>query len=498
MKKFKKFSRFSILIVILSLIPIPSVLQGQKMQKREQPSNLPDLTLSEIATDNSGNIIVKIKNIGTTGLKDLDYSRIDLGRPLITTVELLIDGVRHTEHLSDIDPGKALRHPGGEVSWNTRKKVWKDLSDTRTEVRVNVDAGNLVQEANENNNSLRKVFERMLVETPAIEVISPAHLETWYQNGTYQIKWHSLRPIRVNISLYQENRKVLDIATNISEATYNWRIPSNIPEGYFKIKVESIAQNISGESKIFQIRRQPDVYVSNIEVISPSQNSTWHQGSSYEIRWRAVGVTHRQNISLWQGNQKVIDIAQNVAGGSYNWTIPISIAPGLYKIKVECTAPCGGIFGESNFRIEVPSALPDVSVVSCSARIVDKSNLYKVKVQITVTIKNNSSALLHPFESDVGKRYCGRYDKGCVKVHLTSKYPQSSYPHNTEHLTGWEFVILNQPWERKTITFTDYFSWYKGKDNIGEYKIMLDEDNWITEGNENNNVVTFSMNFGKY
>ncbi|GEM_PF-4205605 len=499
MKKLKILYLFPILILILAFLSFSSFLQAQNLQIREQFSNLPDLTISEISSDSSGNIIVKIKNIGRMGLKDSDYSRVDSGRPLISIVELLIDGVRHTEHLSNIDPNKVLKFPGNEVTWNTRKKVWKDFQDMRTEVLVNVDAGNCIQEASENNNSLRKVFERALAETPALEVTTPAHLDTWYQNGTYQIKWHSIRPTRVNISLFQENRKVLDIAQNISGENHNWRVPTNIQEGYYKVKVDSVSQSMSGESKLFQIRKQPEVYVSKIEVISPAQNSLWHQGSSYEIKWNAVGVTHRQNVSLWQGNQKIMDIAQNVSGGSYNWTIPLSIVPNSYKIKVECVAPCGGVFGESNFRIEAPLVLPDVTLVSCSARVVDKSDKYRVKMLITVTIKNNSSARLSPFIKEEGKRYCGRSNEGCVKVRLTSRYPNSSHPYNIEHAVETERAVdLDPPWDQETITFTDYFSWYHGKDNVGEYKITLDGDNWITESNENNNVYTFSMNFGKY
>jgi len=498
MKKIKILFRFSISILTLAFLSFFTFLQAQNLQIREKFSNLPDLTISEISSDSLNNIIVKIKNIGRTGLMDSDYSKLDSGKPLITIVELFINGVRHTEHLSNIDPNKALKFPKNEVTWNTSKKVWKDFQDMRTEILVNVDAGNCIQEANENNNSLRKVFERALPETPAIEVTAPAHLDIWYQNETYQIKWHSIRPTRVNISLFQENRKVLDIAQNISGENHNWRVPSSIQEGYYKVKVDSVSQSMSGESKLFQIRKQPEVYVSKIEVISPAQNSIWHQGSSYEVKWNAVGVTNRQNVSLWQGSQKIIDIAQNVAGGSYNWIIPLSIVPNSYKIKVECVTPCGGVFGESNFRIEAPLVLPDVALVSCSARIVDNSNKYRVKVLITVTAKNNSSARLSPFISEEGKRYCGSSNEGCVKVRLNSRYPNSANPYNIVHLVEDRAVNLDPPWDQETITFTDYFSWYNGIDNIGEYSIALDGDNWISESNENNNVYTFSVNFGKY
>lgn len=238
-----------------------------------------------------------------------------------------------------------------------------------------------------------------------------------------------------------------------------------------------------------------DVYISKIEVILPRQNDIWYVGNTYQIKWKAIGVTHRQNISLWQGNQKITDIALSVSGGTCNWTIPISISPGNYKIKVECTAPCGGIIGESNFTVRGPTYFPDIVFISGSSRVVDKNNRYRVKVQITIKIKNNSQAQLYPFLTERGKTVCG--GSGCVKVSLTSKYPNSSHPYNSPHLVDSKIVTLG-PVDEDTIIFTDYFSWFHGKDNIGNYKIELDKENCVVEENENNNVAEFSLNFGKY
>ncbi len=84
-----------------------------------------------------------------------------------------------------------------------------------------------------------------------------------------------------------------------------------------------------------------------------------------------------------------------------------------------------------------------------------------------------------------------------MRVSLISQYPKSSHPLNLPHLVDFEFVELG-PYDEDTVIFFDHFVWYNEVYNIGNYKIVLDEENCVVEENENNNVAEFSYNFGKY
>lgn len=109
---------------------------------------LPDLIVSDISEDSLGNIIVKIKNIGRGYIKESNYSS--------ALVELEINKKGSKISLADIDPTKTLYRPGGEVVWNTGKKIYG-----RTEVIVRVDITNSIKESAETNNQLGKTFTKV-------------------------------------------------------------------------------------------------------------------------------------------------------------------------------------------------------------------------------------------------------------------------------------------------------------------------------------------------
>ncbi len=153
-------------------VPKPSQIPRDKQVVQQSGRSMkPDLTVTEIQEDN-GKIVVKIKNVGLGGLKDSDYSTYSEHPRQVrhSFVELQVDGVRSTKPLVEIDSRRALSRPGGEVVWNTGKNVWKDLLDTRTLVVATVDQGNLIDEANENNNTLRRVFSKGELPAPRSSV----------------------------------------------------------------------------------------------------------------------------------------------------------------------------------------------------------------------------------------------------------------------------------------------------------------------------------------
>ncbi|MEJ5228191.1 CARDB domain-containing protein [Thermodesulfovibrio sp.] len=159
-----------VFVVLLSLLIASSVFaesgpMTHKPKGDNQPTKvdqmrdlMPDLIVSEISEDSAGNIIVKIKNIGKSGIKALEYERSSNQ----AFIELTIDGKSTKNMLATVDPQRALTHPNREINWNTGQKVWQDPADRKTEVIVRIDPSNQIQEKDKNNNESRKLFSRFI------------------------------------------------------------------------------------------------------------------------------------------------------------------------------------------------------------------------------------------------------------------------------------------------------------------------------------------------
>ncbi len=74
----------------------------------------------------------------------------------------------------------------------------------------------------------------------------------------------------------------------------------------------------------------------SITVNQPAANVTWNIGSTYLIQWTSTGVAKPTvKIMLWKGSTFVMDIVVGTPNnGSYSWTIPANVAPGVYKVRV--------------------------------------------------------------------------------------------------------------------------------------------------------------------
>lgn len=159
-----------VFVVLLSLLIASSVFSESgpmthKPKGDNQPTKvdqirdlMPDLIVSEISEDSAGNIIVKIKNIGKSGIKASEYERSSNQ----AFIELTIDGKSTKNMLATVDPQRVLTHPHRELYWNTGQKVWQDPADLKTEVIVRIDPYNQIQEKDKNNNELRKLFSRFI------------------------------------------------------------------------------------------------------------------------------------------------------------------------------------------------------------------------------------------------------------------------------------------------------------------------------------------------
>jgi len=83
------------------------------------------------------------------------------------------------------------------------------------------------------------------------------------------------------------------------------------------------------------------VLQAQITVTNPKANDTWHKLGTYSITWTWPGkINNLVLIKLFHEGAKVLDIAQNVAGGIKTWTIPEKLADGkplaegIYTVRV--------------------------------------------------------------------------------------------------------------------------------------------------------------------
>lgn len=101
----------------------------------------------------------------------------------------------------------------------------------------------------------------------------------------------------------------------------------------------------------------------SITVSSPTAGSTWSIGSTCPIVWTSSGVTGPLSIRLRIADQPtaeaVLVIAAGAAeSGSYSWTIPDSVPPGTYRVRVRTTAMNPAVSGDSGIFQIVPSLPP--------------------------------------------------------------------------------------------------------------------------------------------
>ena len=89
-----------------------------------------------------------------------------------------------------------------------------------------------------------------------INVVNPAQDATWEWGKNYQIQWKS-PPYglgKLNIALFTEKGALAQqVGSGPDNGTYNWKVPSSIPNGKYFIRISTSDNKISGDSKVFNI-----------------------------------------------------------------------------------------------------------------------------------------------------------------------------------------------------------------------------------------------------
>ena len=144
-----------------------------------------------------------------------------------------------------------------------------------------------------------------------IEVISPKNGDVWYKKGKYSIKWDT-RSINseVKISLYKTNSanpQIIIVNPTNNDGEYQWEIPSSIPDGNYKIRIETTDDLAFGDSDIFTIKNTSNAYIF---INKPESNSIYFFKDKMKIEWRAGGFDMVVIGELWKGGKNAVKMGK--------------------------------------------------------------------------------------------------------------------------------------------------------------------------------------------
>ena len=202
---------------------------------------------------------------------------------------------------------------------------------------------------------------------------------------------------------------------------------------------------------------------TNLTVFNPKKNAIWRIGATYTIRWNKTGSQNsRVKIRLYDrtGNTKITNISNDTGNdGTYYWTVPGSIAPGSYRVRVKTID--NKLFDDSDiFEIKVKPSHPDFEI--------DHMTYTQVGPSLMLRVKNNTGA---DYDGHVYFR---------IWINNVRLNPDRHERLYFKELHTWDIQIL----------VGDDFKGISGNTTI---KIEVDSHNTVEETNENNNSATQSF-----
>jgi len=202
---------------------------------------------------------------------------------------------------------------------------------------------------------------------PSITVLSPNGGEVWQIGKTYLIRWSSqglppdllleidlLQPIPGSIP--EQWSVVYTVAPAVKNTgEFSWTIPltinlgeatQTITPGQYWIGINTGPRVASG--KYVGIGDKSDAPFSivtattnpSITLLSPAGGEQWQTGKSYQVRWNGGGsyvslaLISQSAESLGSSVSKVWSVENIVNTGSYDFTVPTSLASGNYRFYI--------------------------------------------------------------------------------------------------------------------------------------------------------------------
>ncbi|RMF99824.1 MAG: hypothetical protein D6726_12365 [Nitrospirae bacterium] len=240
-----------------------------------------------------------------------------------------------------------------------------------------------------------------------LTVVSPNGGEVWPPGTSHNIQWSSSCPpdTNVKIILRKGGQRVGPIISGISASagSYPWIAGQyqggTAPEGRdYRILIKTMDNTIKDASDgDFSISSTGNPVFAAIRVTMPNENSEVIIGKEAHIRWRSMqGVTLPEyvDIKLMQNGTSIMTIASSVRrrsaiAGYYQWSVPISLQPGKYRIKINST-DSPGILGYSE-EFEIIPDMPDLRIARMT--IDPQRPIAGKQVTFTAVIVNDGSSI---------------------------------------------------------------------------------------------------------
>lgn len=202
-----------------------------------------------------------------------------------------------------------------------------------------------------------------LTSPASLNISAPASGSSCAAGQTLPISWTASGLDKVDIYLISLQPGIkIAAGVSASAGNYTWTIPANIAPGSYKIQINGVGTSLMAVSGWFSITGSsaPTITVNN-----PTSGANIPVGQNLPVSWTSSGLDKVDIclISLKPG----ISVATAVpaASGTYNWTIPASVAPGSYKIQINGQGT--GVYATSEwFNILAPVG-PDISIASPTA-----------------------------------------------------------------------------------------------------------------------------------
>lgn len=416
----------------------PGVIQTRPVQVT--PMDLSDLVVDSIWLDSQCHINLKLKNSGKGSISDREHRESVVRVQFGSEIKDLL--------LGRIDPNGALKKAGGLVSFNTQI-----ILKSSVDVKVIVDFNKKIRETEDGekkNEMVSKLSPQCptttqtlkdiakvqptegaksmksgapLTTTPKIPplptgmtadsasgimVMNPAQDSTWEWGKSYLIQWKSWPSALglLKIVLYGEKgNQVQQIGMNQDNGTYNWKIPSNIPNGKYFIKISTWDNKVSGDSKVFYISDGKVIVgqlitgffpISTITVTNPGKSDVWIPLKTYNLKWSWT-VQHTSSSDTCGGT-----FSSCYGGCPVDvWLIPAVTSASAKKILLMSKICTPGNFsmGKITYSGEYGGVVPNLQPGNYIVRVTrsDKPDIYGDSQPFTVKSSLSSdTAFLGP------------------------------------------------------------------------------------------------------
>ena len=135
-------------------------------------------------------------------------------------------------------------------------------------------------------------------------------------------------------------------------------------------------------------------YGASITVTSPKSGDVWCINQQHEITWTTNGQMH-ENVRIRLLNHPGLDVALAIVNStptdnkSYFWTIPATVSPGFYRMRVRTTDAAVWHDGEV-FEIKDCSSLkPDLVIRDITFQVSGSSYFYSTRPVVNAKLVNN-------------------------------------------------------------------------------------------------------------